>query len=129
MNRFLSFYLILFYTLLSAAGSAQVAPPSPPEVSALKAQYRSDLQAAQGPVRTRYQIALEALLQTHSKSGNLDAALAVQQELDLARGRKGLGAPGQPSAELAALKSRFETDIHNLAASMRTRYVASLETL
>ena len=129
MKQRLSIHLFLIIALLTSASLAQVAPPAPAELTTLRTRYRSDLQTSREPIRTRYVASLDALLRSTTKNGDLDAALAVQHELNTAKGKAGTVSGGKITPELAALKSRYEADVQTASEALQSRYFAALEAL
>ena len=104
-------------------------PTAPPELTTIRTRYRSDLQATREPIRTRYIASLDALLKTITKSGDLDAALAVQQDLSAAKGTTATVSGGKVTPELTVLRTRFDADVQTASEGIQTRYIAALETL
>jgi hypothetical protein len=64
-----------------------------------------------------------------TKSGDLDAALAVQQELNAIKGVGGTATGGKVTPELTALKSLYEANVQTASEAIQIRYIKSLETL
>ncbi|MEO0018300.1 MAG: hypothetical protein RLZZ522_1583, partial [Verrucomicrobiota bacterium] len=129
MKRHFSILLFLIFALLSSASLAQVTPPAPPELTTLRTRYQSDLNASQKPIRSKYITALESMVRAITKSGDLDAALAVQQELNAIKGVGGTATGGKVTPELTALKSLYEANVQTASEAIQIRYIKSLETL
>jgi len=64
-----------------------------------------------------------------TKSGELDAAIAVQQELNAVKGTPGNVSGGKVTPELTALKSKYESEVQMASEALQVRYVKALETL
>ena len=129
MKRYISTHLFLIFALLVSASVAQVTPPIPPELNTLKIRYAADLQTARQPIRARYISSLETMLRSITKSGDLDAALAVQQELNSVNGKTGTVSSGKVTPELTTLKSRYEAAVQTASEGIQTHYIAALEAL
>lgn len=129
MKPHLVIFLFCIVAQFTSGILAEEAPQIPPQLTTLKTRYRSDLQAAREPLRTRYVTALDALLRSTSKGGDLDAAVAVKQELDAAKGKSGTVTGGKVTAELTTLKSSYEASVQAASESIQSRYITALGTL
>lgn len=76
------FLLLLFpFAFLDALRGAD----QPPELLSARETYKKELEFASRPIRDRYLAALDALKRRLGKNGDLNAALAVEQEIESVR--------------------------------------------
>ena len=130
MNRLISIRLFLIFVLATSTTVAQVAPsPTPPQLKTLKLRYESDLQTARQLLRARYTSALDTLVISITKSGNLDGAAAVQHESNTAKGKAGTVSTNVQVPEMNTLKSRYEADLQTASDTLQTRYITALTAL
>ena len=130
MNRLISIRLFLIFVLATSTTVAQVAPsPTPPQLKTLKLRYESDLQTARQLLRARYTSALDTLVISITKSGNLDGAVAVQHESNTVKGKAGAVSTNVQVPEMNTLKSRYEADLQTASDTLQTRYITALTAL
>lgn len=121
--------LLLLITLFTSRGQAQVAPGDSPELNTLRLRYKSELQTARLPIRTRYVAALSSLLQAKTATRNTEAAAAIQNAIAAANGKPALLPAGTPSADLTGLMDRAAVELQTAVEVIQARYVAALEPL
>ena len=119
----------LFLLLAAANSFAQTPQPAPTELTKLKTQYRSELQAASEPIRKKYIATLTSFLDSTRKANDLDAAIAVQQELDSTMARTSTVSGGRVTEQLTALKNKYKADLENVSKPLQTRYLNALQAL
>lgn len=130
MNRLICIRLFLIFVLATSTTVAQVAPsPTPPDLKTLKVRYESDLQTARQLLRARYTSALDTLVISITKSGNLDGAVAVQHESNTVKGKAGAVSTNVQVPEMNTLKSRYEADLQTASDTLQTRYITALTAL
>ena len=130
MNRLISIRLFLIFVLATSTTVAQVAPsPTPPQLKTLKLRYESDLQTARQLLRARYTSALDTLVISITKSGNLDGAAAVQHESNTVKGKAGTVSTNVQVPEMTTLKSQYEVDLQTASDTLQTRYITALTAL
>jgi hypothetical protein len=69
------------------------------------------------------------LLRSVTRNGDLDAAIAVQRELNTAKGKTETISGGKITSALKALKARYEADMRTASKPIQSRYITALEDL
>ena len=73
---------LLIYVMTAAGYSYAQAPAvDPPELVRLRSQYRNSITSATTPIRSSYLTNLKSLYDQKTRMGQLDAALAVKEEI------------------------------------------------
>ncbi len=75
-------FRIGFFPLLFGLVVTLAVGEEPERLRSLKESYHRELQRVAGPVTKKYESALEALMESYAKAGNLEAALSVKAELE-----------------------------------------------
>lgn len=118
---------ILFQTAMVVM--SVVAQESPAELVTLKARRTSAQESSTTKVRTDYVRELEVMLRTAQGSGDLDGAIAIEQELKLARVTGETTTGGTKDSPLAARRTRYQSEVQAILAPIQIKYIAELEKL
>ena len=78
--------VLLFAMAISVRGDEL-----PPELKSMRESYQLELEKATGFVRSKYVAALEKLLKSYLRDGNLEGAIAAKGELEKLQGSKWAG--------------------------------------
>lgn len=122
--------LIALALAASIALSSAQAPPE--DLSSLKESYEKARQEALVPINTRYLDSLHTLKLKHSQAGNLEGALAVDEEIKRISAESGTG--GSTSkiptpADLAVLKQIYQNSASRATDPLARKYIEALEAM
>ena len=121
--------LLFISVILSSAAMAQVSSLPPRQLTTLKTRFEKELRNAREPIQAQYVASLEGMVNEVTKSGDLDGALAVQRELNAAKGKGGEIIGGNAPAQLTALKAKYDAALKSASEKLQSSYIEALEAL
>ncbi len=120
--------ILLFTVFHIGVGTAEISP----RLGNLTGSFERELSRAINPLNQKYTAALDTLQRNYSKSGELDSALVVKNEIERVRegkqldnSEKGAEATALPP-KLAKLKNSYQKAVERKAAPILTRHKKDL---
>lgn len=124
-----AFAVVAFYvgTVVSSPLVAEVRVPA--ELVVLNGQYEDSLRKAKAPILDRYLATLNGMLEVFTKAGNLEASLAVNEELKSLKESGKTTSSGENLPELKTARDRYQKESVNVTQVLRARYIAAMEVM
>ena len=121
--------IALAFTASTAFSSAQAPAET---LDSLKESYQKARQEVIQPIKTRYVDSLHTLKLKYSQAGNLEGALAADDEIKTVSADQpatASGAKPAPPADLAVLKQIYQTSSSRAADPLTQKYIEALEAM
>lgn len=115
--------------LATTATVAQSPSSAPSELLAQKRIFAANQENAIAPIRRAYVTGLESLLKSLQSAGNLDGAVAVEQELKAVKATGRTTSTGSNVPELTVLRTRHDAEIKAALVPLQVRHIAALKEL